>query len=230
MSKDNKSSTMTMLDSVNQTNNLFNQIYNPAMQKMIATDNAIRSAVTTQAILSNSFTQADKINHTLPDYVLKLTGIEHPINRNIIDFDSENSNLFKDVQNSIVSRDNRATEQLNAQLETNYLLELQNDKTEELIELTKQQSIFLENISQDSKQLVSLITNLEQITIQNGNITQEMQLEIQQQLIQIKENTAPEKLHEAFIGEVKNNFMSRGVDFGISTLMIGLKLFLTQNT
>ncbi|MDR7856062.1 hypothetical protein [Tissierella sp.] len=97
------------------------------------------------------------------------------------------------------------------------------DQNNQTIRMKEMELDFLKGMSEDTSQIVNLIKNLEAINLENGKISEENLLEIQQKLEKIVKNTDSESIYELFINEVKSQLVEKGVNYGLQFIFTGLK-------
>lgn len=139
-----------------------------------------------------------------------------------------NTNLIQN-QEFIKQISKQKSEEIERQLRTNELLELNVEQNKQLIRLGEVEVSFLEKINKDTLILVNLLNNIEQINRTNGTITQENMLFIQQRLDEIISSANPTSINQLFLEEVKKQIAEKGVSFGLQLFITGIKLLLTPD-
>jgi len=110
-------------------------------------------------------------------------------------------------------------------------IELQETLVEQSNELKKLKEIeinFLKSMSEDTSKIVNLLKSLETINTTNGKIIEGNMLEIERRLDEIIKNTSPDKLHEVFINEIRNQMVDKGVNFALQFMISGLKALIAS--
>lgn len=133
---------------------------------------------------------------------------------------NELNKIFEEVGKSNMER----TEREKRSIELQETLVEQNNELKKLKEL---EINFLKSMSEDTSKIVNLLKSLETINTTNGKIIEANMLEIERRLDEIIKNTSPDKLHEVFINEIRNQMIDKGVNFALQFLLTGLKTLIT---